>query len=87
MIEITVGIPTYNPSHGFTYQWEAGFLIQTSVENGVTLIQANKAGLISLANHLLNLAQDGVPPGVHLHLDDLNSLEESSSELIIEKMQ
>lgn len=86
MTQITVEIPAYNPSHGFTYQWEAGFVIQTSVENGVTRIQANKAGLISLANHLLNLAQDAIPLGVHLHLDDLNSLEDSSSELIIEKM-
>jgi hypothetical protein len=87
MIQMIVEIPTYTPSQGFTYQWEDGFVIQASVENGVTLIQANKAGLISLANHLLNLAQDGIPPGVHLHLDDLNSLEESSSELVIEKMQ
>jgi hypothetical protein len=85
-MHLTVNIPLYNPTKGFTYQWEPGFSILVTVVDGVTRIQANKAGLLSLANHLLNLAQDGILPGVHLHLDELNSLEESSSELLIEKV-
>ena len=48
-------------------------------------IIANKEGLTSLANHLLNLAQDNVPRGYHLHFDESNSLKDGSSELIIEK--
>lgn len=55
--------------------WENGFQIFVKVENGEVLISANQEGLISLANHLLNLAQNEVPEGVHLHLDEYNSLE------------
>ena len=46
---------------------------------------ANKAGLISLANHLLTLAQDEVEDGAHIHLDEHNSLEKDSVDFIIEK--
>ena len=57
----------------------------TSFDNEI-LISANKAGLVSLANHLLALAQDDVKIGTHIHFDDLNSLEENSVGLIIEKV-
>lgn len=48
---------------------------------------ANKSGLISLANHLLNLGQDDISFGHHLHFDEYNSLEEGSSELIIYELE
>lgn len=38
------------------------------------------------ARHLLTLAQDSVPSGTHIHFDDLNSLEDGSIGLIIEKL-
>jgi hypothetical protein len=41
--------------------------------------------LISLAIHLLTLAQENVPVGSHCHFDEHNSLEHGSKELIIEK--
>ena len=64
--------------------WEPDFLISVSQsEHGETVIRSNRDGLISLANHLLTLAQDGVPSGSHIHLDQYNSLEEGSSELIL----
>ena len=85
-MQVTLEIPEYDPSKGFTFQWEEGFSIQTSIEGSVILMRANKEGLLSLANHLLNLAQDDVPPSTHLHLDEWNSLEGSSSEMIIEKI-
>lgn len=84
-MEIKLTIPEYTQDKGIQYHWENGFDIQTKVENGVINIIANKAGLLSLANHLLNLAQESVPPGYHLHFDDYNSLEDGSSELIIQK--
>ncbi|WP_442945884.1 Imm32 family immunity protein [Ohtaekwangia sp.] len=31
---------------------------------------ANREGIISLANHLLNLAQADVPSGYHLHFNE-----------------
>ena len=65
------------------FKWETDFTIEVKIVNGTAVISANKAGLISLANHLICLA-DG-EPGDHFHLDENNSLEDGSAELIIEK--
>lgn len=84
-MEITLQIPQYTVEDGFRYQWEYGFKMEAKVENGVITLAANKAGLISLANHLLNLAQDVVPAAYHLHLDSDNALEAGSCDIIIQK--
>ena len=63
-------------------KWEEGFTIAVRAKEGLAVISANRAGLRSLANHLLALAEEA--PGSHLHLDAYNSLEEGSSELILE---
>lgn len=65
-------------------KWEDGFSIAVKIENNAVIITANKEGLLSLANHLTALSQDNAP-GAHIHLDEHNSLEEKSCELIIEK--
>lgn len=84
-MEIKIEIPDYTESNGIKYNWENGFKIEVkSIDGGIKII-ANKEGLKSLANHLLNLAQDEVPIGYHLHFDENNSLEDESLELIIEK--
>lgn len=83
-IELTV--PDYSPDVGFSYAWENGFEITATVESSGIHIQANRAGLVSLARHLLTLAQDTVPAGSHMHFDDLNSLNDGSLELVIEKV-
>lgn len=62
--------------------WEPGFEIGVSTDDGGAVISANRAGLISLANHLMTLAHG--KPGDHFHLDEHNSLEEGSAELIVE---
>lgn len=84
-MKINIDIPDYSPERGLVYKWENGFEIKSVTNNEVIIITANKAGLISLANHLLNLAQDNVPASHHLHFDEHNSLEEGSNELIIQK--
>ena len=38
-----------------------------------------------MAKQLLQLAQNEVPKGYHLHYDEYNSLEDGSVEFIIEK--
>lgn len=78
-------VPEYDVTKGIIYKWETGFEIEVKHDNETIAISANREGLISLANHLLNLAQDQVPSGYHLHFDESNSLEEGSVELIIEK--
>ena len=65
-------------------KWEDGFSIAVKIEKSTVTITANKEGLLSLANHLTALAQDNAT-GAHFHLDEHNSLEENSTELIVEK--
>jgi hypothetical protein len=84
-MKIMLEIPDYNPNLGLEYRWEMGFEIEVKYENGIIILTANKAGLFSLANHFLNLAQDKISSGYHLHLDESNSLEEGSIDLIIQK--
>ena len=68
--------------------WEPGFSISAKFGIGNSVIlSANQAGLISLARHLLLLAQPSVTKGYHYHFDDTNSLEEGSIELIIDKVE
>ncbi|NCD10329.1 MAG: hypothetical protein EOL98_13100 [Negativicutes bacterium] len=84
MKRISIKIPEYDPNKGMEYSWEDGFEISTDANSNTIKISANKEGLISLAKHLLTLAE--FPTEGHLHYDDLNSLEDGSIELIIDKI-
>lgn len=84
-MKVSLEIPEYSSESGFKFKWVDGFNIKTKVENGSIHIVANEKGLESLANHLLNLAQKNIPAKYHIHLDDNNSLDDGSIELIIEK--
>ena len=64
--------------------WEDGFTIKVISEEKEVVISANKEGLISLSNQLKALANENI--GSHIHYDEYNSLEEGSSELIIERI-
>ena len=75
----------YCAEKGLQLQWEKDFAISVNAPGNEVTIKANKSGLISLARHLLTLAQDSVPKHSHIHLDEYNSLEEGSAELIIQK--
>lgn len=65
-------------------RWEDGFTIKVVAENNQVVISANKEGLLSLADILKALADQ--EPREHVHLDEYNSLEENSAELVIEKI-
>ena len=84
-MEIKLNIPDYSIDKGFKFEWEYGFEIDAKMKFGSVVVTANKAGLLSLAKQLLFLAQDEVPMGYHFHLDETNSLEQGSLELIIQK--
>ena len=66
-------------------EWVDGFEIKAVAEKGEIVISANREGLLSLAKQLTALAE-GVP-GDHIHYDEYNSLEEGSTEMIIERIQ
>ena len=65
--------------------WEDGFTIKVRGEGKEVVISANREGLLSLANQLKALADESV--GSHIHYDEYNSLEEGSSELLIERIE
>jgi hypothetical protein len=75
----------YIPENGIKLSWVNGYDIRCMIKNNTVIISANKEGLLSLANHLVNLAQDLISSGNHLHFDETNSLEDGSDELIISK--
>ena len=66
-------------------QWEDGFEIRFEIIDGEGVISANREGMLSLANHLRMLAEE--EPGSHIHLDEYNSLEAGSAELILERTE
>ena len=66
------------------FNWIEGFTISVKAEDNAVVISANREGLLSLATHLTALANE---ESGHFHLDQYNSLEEGSTELIIEKIQ
>jgi hypothetical protein len=85
-MRVQLDVPEYQASQGIQTTWEEGFTIAVQIDSeGAVLIQADRAGLISLALHLLTLAQEAVPVGSHMHYDEHNALENGSCELIIEK--
>ena len=84
-MEIKITIPEYSAAGGIQYNWITGFEITALSGDRSVSIKANKQGLLSLANHLLNLAQDAVPVGTHIHFDEHNSLETGSLDILIEK--
>ena len=67
------------------FKWEAGYTIATRIENDAIVVSANAAGLRSLAHHLLALADEEAGHS-QFHLDEYNSLEDNSVELIVEKV-
>jgi hypothetical protein len=66
-MERTVKIGSYDDS-GLHLEWSQGFEISVLERNGEVTIKANEAGLVSLAQHLLTLAEKVVPTGAHIHL-------------------
>lgn len=67
-----------------TLGWEEGFSIRVGVSGNTVVLSANKEGLLSLARQLIALSEE--TPGSHLHYDKNNSLEEDSSDLVVELM-
>lgn len=85
-MNIEINLPDYTDVLGVQSSWEEGFEIASKIIADEIVITANRQGLISLAKQLLILAQDDVPIGVHVHLDEINSLEMESVPLILQKV-
>ncbi|MFI1165379.1 hypothetical protein ACH4UM_17645 [Streptomyces sp. NPDC020801] len=83
-MEHIVQVPDYHPSKGLLLSWDEDFEITVSVSGSEVSIKANHAGLVSLARHLLTLAQDQVHEGAHIHLTADQEIE-SDHDLILER--
>ncbi len=67
-------------------KWIEGSEINVKIQDGKEVtVSANREGLLSLACQLKKLAEG--KPGDHIHYDEYNSLEEGSSEMIIERIK
>lgn len=84
---IEIYVPNYE-GKGLPLEWEGNSVLSVKLvqEDNVVAIGGNREGLISLARHLLTLAQENIPTGYHVHFDDQNSLEEGSCELILGRL-
>jgi hypothetical protein len=69
---IPVRIAEYNSEVGVSTWWDDSAYLRAEVESSpepTVVISGNQAGLISLARHLISLAQSGVPDGSHFNFD------------------
>ncbi|WP_322778619.1 hypothetical protein [Frankia sp. Cas4] len=80
-----IEVPGYHPDDGLRFVWDEGFEIAVTASSTDVAIKANRAGFVSLARHLLTLAQDGVHEGAHIHLT-ANQEIDSDLDLILELM-
>ena len=65
-------------------RWEEGFAVRVKYVCGAVVVSANREGLLSLARQFAAPAE--AAPGSHIHYDEYNSLEEGSTEIIVERM-
>ena len=80
-----IEVPEYTPERGVLTEWEEGSKVAVRVDGKQVVVTANVAGLRSLARHMLVLAQDGMPPGRHIHMDDWSGLAAGSGSVTIER--
>ncbi len=85
-VDFKIQVPKFSSDEGIKFKWENNFKILVKQLNNEIIVQANEEGLISLARIFLFLSQHTVPINEHVHLDETNSLEKNSCDLIIEKI-
>jgi hypothetical protein len=64
------------------FNWHDGFALSAHADGDSATISGNRAGLRSLADHLVRRAEQR--PGAHSYLDSFNSLADGSIELVFE---
>ncbi|MFD7107306.1 Imm32 family immunity protein [Streptomyces celluloflavus] len=81
-----IDVPERRVDGGLQFVWDDDFEIELTVRSMEVVIKANRAGLTSLARHLLTLAQQGVHEGSHIHLTADQEIE-SEIDLILERVE
>lgn len=85
MVDRVIDIPERRVGEGLCFAWDDGFEIEVRAGEAEVVIKANRAGLTSLARHLLTLAQEGVGAGSHVHLTAGQEIE-SGLDLVLERV-
>ena len=85
--KIEISFEKYNNQISVLGDWEldSKVVVKIGKEESLCIVSWNKEWLLSLAQHLVSLAQDWVPKGSHFHFDEL-CLQNWSKELIIERI-
>ena len=83
--EVRIQVPSYSSERGTPHEFDEGARARARVDGTTTVIEANAAGLRSLARLLLTLAASDVPDGTHVHLDDFTGLLPGTTEVVIER--
>jgi len=86
-MKYTINIPVYS-TNGFHFSWERGSVIDIQTKVGKIIWNASKNGLISLARHILNLAQDSVRNNYYFDFSPEwgNVLEKDSACVYVQKI-
>ncbi|MEJ8651669.1 hypothetical protein WKI65_27200 [Streptomyces sp. MS1.AVA.3] len=85
-MDLVISVPEHRVGEGLQFTWDDGFEIELEVGSTEVVLKANRAGLTSLARHLLSLAQRGVREGAHIHLT-ANQEIESPIDLVLERVE
>jgi hypothetical protein len=81
--EVQVGEYTF--ARGVEVIWVDGFQIDAKIKGNEVYIRGNAAGLKSLAQQLLTLADESTPVGSHIHLYSGQELEDDALNLTMER--
>lgn len=87
MVLQSVEVGTFDPATGLGLVWAPNFLMEVVASPHDITIKANRAGLRTLAAHMLALAGDDVPAGVHIHMEPGLELEAGSQPLILDRIE
>ncbi|WP_455754355.1 Imm32 family immunity protein [Streptomyces decoyicus] len=60
VMDLVISVPDCRVGEGLQFTWDDGFEIELEVGSTEVVLRANRAGLASLARHLLTLAQQDV---------------------------
>ena len=83
---VEIEIPDYDPAPSLKLPIVFGSQIEATVGVSEFVIRADSNGLRLLAGHLLALAQEGVPTGMHLHYDPGAPLADDSASFAFERI-
>ena len=87
-VKIEVTVPEYSREHGLApLSVEPDTILGAGLLNGKVFISGNKAGLVSLAIHLLALAQEDVPTGRDILYGEWNWLAPGSIPMLVRKIE